>query len=80
MAGWLARSRPSTDSFSDLLWLWLIGVCWFLVAFAPSFSMRRARLRLARWLCGHKVELAGLAALLLAALAVRAFDLEHIPN
>jgi len=35
--------------------------------------------RLTRWLRDNRVELAGLAALLLVALAVRSVDLEHIP-
>ena len=79
LAGWLARQRPDAAGFGDLLWLWLLGVVGFLLAFAPPLSFREARARLGRWLRGNRVELAGLAVLLLAALAVRAFDLEHIP-
>ena len=98
LAGYLALRHSPTDDFSTLLWLWLIGVVWFLLAFVPPFSVKdfvvavstawgttkvvttgfSARLLL-DWLHDHWVELAGLAALLLVALAVRAVDLEHIP-
>jgi len=92
LAGWLARRRPEVADFSDLLWLWLLGVTWFLLAFVPPLADRRTSSvkgvknsvtevwpRLTYWLCDRRGELAGLAALLLAALAVRAIDLEHIP-
>ena len=79
LAGWLARQRLETADFSGLLWLWLIGVAYFLLAFVPSFSIKEVWPRLVHWLYGHRVELAGLAALLSVALAVRAIDLEHIP-
>ncbi len=79
LAGWLARWRPETTDFSDLLWLWLIGVAWFLLAFVPSFSVKEVWPRLTYWLRSHRVELVGLMVLLLVALAVRAIDLEHIP-
>jgi len=79
LAGYLARRRPDTADFIDLLWLWLLGVTEFLLAFAPPFSFGKARERLSRWLRGNRVELAWLAALLLVALLARAVDLEHIP-
>nr|HID14852.1 hypothetical protein [Anaerolineae bacterium] len=79
LAGWLARRRPETADFSDLLWLWLSGVVWFLLTFVPSFSVRVIWLRLICWFRDHRIELAGLTALLLVALVVRAVDLEHIP-
>ncbi len=79
LAGWLARRRPEMADFGDLLWLWLLGVAWFLLAFAPPFSVREAASRLTHWFREHRVELAGLMVLLLAALVVRAVDLEHIP-
>ncbi len=79
LAGWLARRRPETADFSNLLWLWLIGVACFLLAFVPSFSVREVWPRLAHWFRSRRVELAWLVALLLVALAVRAVDLEHIP-
>jgi hypothetical protein len=80
VAGWLARQRATTADFSDLLWLWLIGVGWFLLAFMPPASVQGMWARLIRWVRSHRGELAGLAALLAAALAVRAVDLEHIPT
>ncbi|MFQ6101716.1 MAG: ArnT family glycosyltransferase [Anaerolineae bacterium] len=79
LAGWLARQRPETADFSVLLWLWLVGLTCFLLGFLPPFSLGELRNRLFRWLQRNRVELAGLAALLLVALAVRAVDLEHIP-
>lgn len=78
-AGLAARRLPNTADFSGLLWLWLFGVCWFLAAFVPAVKVQGIWPRLARWLCGNRVELACLAALLLAALLVRAVNLEHIP-
>jgi 4-amino-4-deoxy-L-arabinose transferase-like glycosyltransferase len=79
LAGLWAQLRPVTADFGDLLWLWAIGVAWFLLAFVPRFSAKEVWLRLSHLVRSHRVELAGLAALLLVALAVRAFDLEHIP-
>lgn len=79
LAGWLARQRPETAGFGDLLWLWQLGLIGFLLPFVPPFAFGKARARLGRWLRENRVELAGVAALLLVALAVRAFDLEHIP-
>jgi len=82
LAGWLARLWPETADFSSLLWLWLVGVAWFLLAFVPSSilnSVKEVWPRLFCWLCSRRVELVGLVALLLVALAVRAVDLEHVP-
>jgi len=101
LAGQLARRWPETADFSSLLWLWLIGMACFLLAFVPSSltsilnsaisailnsatlnpvkEVKEAWPRLAHWLRSRRVELVGLAALLLVALAVRAVDLEHIP-
>ncbi|MDY7078671.1 MAG: glycosyltransferase family 39 protein [Chloroflexota bacterium] len=79
LAGWLARRRPETADFSGFLWMWLLGVYWFLAAFMPSLAIKEWWPRLAHWLRNHRSEVAGLAALLLVALAVRAVDLEHIP-
>ena len=82
-AGWQARYQPATADFSILLWLWLVGVAGFLLAFGPplpvSFSAREVWLRLVGWVRSRRIELAGLAVLLAVALAVRAVDLEHIP-
>ncbi len=82
LAGWLARQRPETAGFGSLLWLWLGGVVCFLLTFFPPFSVKLLRevwSRLTSWLHEHRIELAGLAALLLVALIVRGVDLEHIP-
>ncbi len=79
LAGWLAQRWPGTADFSDLLWLWLVGVAWFLLAFVPPFAVKGMWPRLLHWLHTHRLELAGLALLLGAALAVRTVDLEHIP-
>jgi len=79
LAGWLARRQPEAADFSGILLLWLVGVAWFLLTFVPSFSVREVWPRLLSWLRRRRVELVGLAALLLVALAVRAVDLEHIP-
>ena len=78
-AGWLARWRPATADFRDLLWLWLAGVTWFLLAFVPSNPVRGTWLHLIRWMRSHRLELLALLAVLALALAVRAVDLEHIP-
>jgi len=37
LAGWSARRRPQEADFTGLLWLWLVGVAWFPMAFWPSF-------------------------------------------
>lgn len=79
LAGLVARRLPDTADFSGVLWLWLFGVYWFLMAFVPSLNIREIRSRLARWLCGNWVEVTYLMVLLLAALAVRGVNLEHIP-
>jgi 4-amino-4-deoxy-L-arabinose transferase-like glycosyltransferase len=78
-AGLAARRLPNTADFSGVLWFWLFGVYWFLVAFVPAVKVQEIWPRLTRWLRDDRVELACLAALLLAALAVRVVDLEHIP-
>jgi 4-amino-4-deoxy-L-arabinose transferase-like glycosyltransferase len=83
LAGELAR-QPGTSDFTGILWLWLIGVAWFLLAFVRGSSLASTRapllvVRLARWLRDHWRDAAGLAALLSLALVVRAVDLEHIP-
>ena len=79
LAGWLARWRAATADFSDLLWLWLVGVTWFLLAFVPSNPVRGMWPRLIRRARGRRAELLGWAVLLVVALAVRIVDLEHIP-
>ncbi|MGD9001726.1 MAG: glycosyltransferase family 39 protein, partial [Anaerolineae bacterium] len=85
-AGWLARERFPNADFADLLFLWIVGVAGFLLAFSPSLPTwpelwgRPVKDRgLGHWLRRNRVELAGLVVLLVVALAVRAYDLEHIP-
>jgi hypothetical protein len=79
LAACLAQRWRATDDFSVPLLLWLTGVACFLLAFVPSFSLRRMGQCLTQWLQERRTELAGLLVLLLMALVVRAFDLEHIP-
>ena len=79
LTGWLAQQRDEMADFGGLFWLWLIGVVWFLLSFASPSFIGGAWLQLRHVLRNRRVELAGLAALLLVTLAVRAYDLEHIP-
>jgi len=79
LAGSRAVHRPPDAGFADLLWLWLIGVSWFLLAFAPPTPPDWPR-RLAAWLRAHRTDLLRMSALLAAALAVRAVDLADIPR
>jgi predicted membrane-bound mannosyltransferase len=79
LAGWLARRMPAGAGFESVFWMWLIGVGWFLAAFVPVIPIRQALADLGRRLRRRRMELAGLAALLFVALAVRVVDLEHIP-
>ncbi len=79
LAGWLARRLRDTADFSGVLWLWLFGVYWFLVAFVPAVKAKETWLRLTQWLRGNRIELVCLTVLLLATLAVRVVNLEHIP-
>lgn len=88
VTGWLARNRPETSGFIDLLSLWLVGVLSFLSAFGPSSpALSNAPLpfcasalrRLRRWLVGNRLEVIGLTALLAVALAVRIYGLTYIP-
>jgi len=89
LVGWLARQRPDTAGFADLLWLWIIGLALFLLAFAypgqpqgiaPTlFGWMR---RVAPTLYGRDsvpAHAIGLVVLLVIALLVRAYDLAHIP-
>ena len=79
LAGFLARGRPESADFRDLLCLWLAGVIWFLLGFVPLFSVKEALSRGLHWASDRRGWLMCLGALLLAALLVRTFDLEHIP-
>ncbi len=79
LAGWLARRGGERVDFSAVLWLWLVGMAWFNVAFAPSVTVREVQARLMRRFRGRRLECAGMVLLLALALAVRVVDLEHIP-
>ncbi|MBN1979004.1 MAG: glycosyltransferase family 39 protein [Anaerolineae bacterium] len=79
VVGWWARGISPRAGFAGAFWAWVIGVAWFLMAFVPSVSVKQTLLNLGWRLRRRRLELAGLAALLLAALLVRAVDLEHIP-
>lgn len=59
--------------------MWVIGVVWVVVAFVPAVPVRRALANLGQRLYRHRLELAGLAVLLLVALLVRVVDIENIP-
>jgi len=78
-AGFSALRRPDTADFSDLFCMWLIGVAWFLLAFAPPFSVKVSLSRWGCWMRDHRWTLGCIGAVLMAALVARAFDLEHIP-
>jgi len=78
-AGWSAARRPPDAAFGDLLWLWLIGIPWFLLAFAPPLPAGWRR-RLLVWLRNHRGDLMRMLALLAVALVVRAAALEEIPR
>jgi hypothetical protein len=74
--------QPGRTDFSNPFWIWLLGVYWLLIAFAPPFSARSLGAWISRStgrLRAHWPAVLGLAALLLAALGVRAIDLERIP-
>lgn len=78
-AGWAATRRAPDAGFSDLLWLWLIGVPWFLVSFASPLPADWTD-RLREWFRAHRGDLARMGALLGAALLVRAVALGEIPR
>lgn len=79
LAGVLARYRAEYADFSALFCTWLIGMVLFLSAFLPAYSPRETWRRAKRRLWRHRVELAGLVVLAGVSLAVRAYNLEHIP-
>ena len=97
VVGWLAAHGKAPD-YTYLLWGWLIGIAWFVLAFVPfvplvpsaSFwTLGRVYLRgrNQRWRDKFRSpqarraqkEWAALLFLLMAALVLRAADLEHIP-
>ncbi len=48
LAAWLARRRPEDADFTGVLWMWLIGVAWFSIAFVPSSTALQAPLERAQ--------------------------------
>jgi hypothetical protein len=79
VAGRTARQLSTIDDFWLPLLLWVIGVSLFLLAYVPLFSVTEAWQHLVNRARARRVELMGLAALLLAVLVVRVVDLEHVP-
>ena len=79
LAGWQARRLPGGANFAGVFWLWAIGVIWSLAAFAPALSPRRALLNLGWRLYRQRLELLGLAVVLIVALLVRVVNLGNIP-
>ena len=80
VAGLRALQRPAIADYRGVLVLWAIGVASFLAAFVPSpFVDGGWWRRLRSWVSRNRIELVAAAALLLLALSVRVFDLEHIP-
>jgi hypothetical protein len=65
-----AQGDPQRTNFNTLLLLWLVGLVLLIVAWVPSF-------RQVRW--PRRSTLVMVALLFLVALALRAWDLEHIP-
>jgi len=77
--GGVAVRRAEWADFGALAWLWLVGVVGFLLAFVPPVPQGWLR-RAAGWLREHRGDLARLAVLLAAALAVRAVGLDRVPR
>jgi 4-amino-4-deoxy-L-arabinose transferase-like glycosyltransferase len=79
LAGWQAGKLSTGSSFAGIFSMWVAGVAWAVMAFVPAVPIRQALVNLGRRLRRHRLELMGLAAVLLGALFVRVIDLEHIP-
>ncbi len=77
-AGLTAVRPQAGPDFAGPLWTWLVGLLLFLASLMP-LPPADARERLRAWARAREWELAGLAALLVAALLVRAVALETIP-
>ena len=78
-AGRQAERLPAGSNFSGVFLVWLVGVVLGVAAFVPVVPVRRSLVTLGQRLYRHRLELAGLAVLLLVALLVRVVDLENIP-
>ncbi len=86
VVGVLARGRGPEDGYLGLLVLWIGAVITFVSAFlsvpltAPALWRPQATIgRIRLWLRHNRIELTAMVVLILLALAVRAYDLEHIP-
>ncbi|MGD1992902.1 MAG: hypothetical protein PVI59_06890, partial [Anaerolineae bacterium] len=79
LAGWLALRRVPDRGFADLLWMWLGGVVWFLLAFVPSVRQNWPR-AVADWVIDHRRGLVRMTVLLAVALVVRGIALGEIPR
>lgn len=80
VAGLNARQMPSVADFGNPLLFWLAGVAVFLLAFVPGFSVEAGWHRAVELLRRRRTEVIGIAVLLLAALLIRAVNLECIPG
>lgn len=85
-AGFWSRALPADAGFAAPLAAWALGTVSFVSAFLPAYPgiaelWRRGLTEggLRRWVGRHRGALAGLVLLFVAALLVRAYDLEHIP-
>ena len=58
LAGWMARQTERVD-FRLPFWMWLIGVCCFLISFVWPLLAKEWRQRLAGWLRSHRRDLTG---------------------
>ena len=86
VVGVLTRGRGPEAGYLDLLVLWTGAVITFVLAFLPvpltsPTLWRRLAVggRIGLWLRENRTELTGMVVLILLALLVRAYDLEHIP-
>jgi len=79
LAGWLASRQSPDRDFTPLLLLWLVGLAYFMLPFLLPLPPGWWRQKM-DWLRNRRGDLARLALLLAAALAVRAVDLAHIPQ
>jgi 4-amino-4-deoxy-L-arabinose transferase-like glycosyltransferase len=79
LAGWQANRLPAGANFVGAFGMWVTGVMGFLLAFVPAVSGRRTLTNVGWRLYRQRLELLGLAVLLLIALLVRTVNLDNIP-
>ncbi len=80
VAGFLARQRSAQTGYTPHLALWITSVVIYLLATVPPLGVRTGPARLSvpnRSRLWHLIPLGGL---LVLALVVRIFDLEHVPR